>query len=99
MTIGANNLEEDMVAMKVMLEWLVKENEEREARSKWCEEKIARLTRKLEKQPARSLVKSLESEEEERASVQSEAFDEEVYSKKVDKLNGGFSSLLTVEQI
>jgi len=64
------------------------------------EEKIARLTRKLEKQLARSVAKSSASEEEERVSVQGEASDEEVHSKKGGKLkNGGSSSLLIVEQI
>jgi len=48
MTIGTNNLEEEMAIMKAMLERLVKESEEKEAQ----EEKIARMTRKLEKQPA-----------------------------------------------
>jgi len=61
------------------------------------EEKIARLTKKLEKQPAQSLAKSSESEEEERASIQSEAFHEQVHSKKGSKLkNGGSPSLMTV---
>ena len=64
------------------------------------EEKIARLTRKLEKQPARSLIKSSESEGEERASIQSGAFDEEVHPKKGGKLrNGGCPSLITIVQI
>jgi len=31
MTIGTNNLEEEIAAMKAMLERLVKENEEKEA--------------------------------------------------------------------
>jgi len=98
-TIGAKNLEEDMAAIKAMLERLVKEKEEKEARIKLHEEKIARLTRKLEK-PARSIVKSSEIEEEERVSVQSEAFDKEVHSKKDGKLRNGRSpSLMTVEQI
>jgi len=30
-TIGTNNLEEEMAAMKAMLEWLIKESEEKEA--------------------------------------------------------------------
>ena len=100
MTIGTNNLEDEMVAMKAMLEWLVKESKEKEAHIKLQEEKIARLTRNLEKWLARSLTKSLESYEEKRASVQSEASDEEVYSKKGHKLkNGGFLSLMTIKQI
>jgi len=38
-----------MVAMKATLEKLVKENEEKEAHIRLQEEKIARLTRNLEK--------------------------------------------------
>jgi len=52
MTIGTNNLEEEMAAMNSMLERLVKETEEKELRIKLQEEKIARLTKKLEKRPA-----------------------------------------------
>jgi len=44
------------------------------------------LTRKLEKRPAQSLPKSSESEEEERAFVQSEASDEEIHSKRTVNL-------------
>ena len=51
MTTGTNNLEEEMPAMKAMLERLVKESEKKEARIKLQEEKIARLTRGLKKQP------------------------------------------------
>ena len=100
MTIRTNNVEEEMALIKAMLERLVKENEKKEACIKLHEEKIDRLTRKLEKRPARSLIKSSESEEEERAFVQSEASDEEVHSKKGGQLkNGGSSSLLTIEKI
>jgi len=100
MTIGTNNLEEEMVAMKAMLEQIVKESEEKEAHIKLQEEKIARLTKKLKNQPVWSLVKSSESEEEERASVQSENSDEGVHSKKGGKLkNGGSPSLMTIKQI
>jgi len=82
MTIGTSSLEEEMAAMKAMLERLVKGSGEKEARIKSQEEKITRLTRKLEKRPARSLAKSSESKEEERAPVQSETSNEEVHSKK-----------------
>jgi len=58
MTIGTNNLEEEMVAMNAMLERLVKESEEKEARVKLQEEKITRLTRKLEKQLTQSIAKA-----------------------------------------
>ena len=85
--------------MKAMLEQLVRRVKKRRG-IKLQEEKITRLTRKLEKRPAQSLTKSSESEEEERASVQSEASDEEVHSKKGGKLkNGGSPSLMTFEQI
>jgi len=47
MTIGTNSLEEEMAAMKAMLERLVKESEEKEVRIKLQEETIARLTRSL----------------------------------------------------
>jgi len=50
-------LEEEM---KAMLERLIRESEEKE---------IARLTRMLEKRPARSLTKNLESTAEEMVSV------------------------------
>ena len=51
MTIGTNNFEEEMAAMKAMLEQFVKESEEKDVHIKSQEERIARLTRKLEKQP------------------------------------------------
>ena len=47
MTIGTNNLKEEMAAMKAMLERLIKESEEKEACITLQEEKIARLTRSL----------------------------------------------------
>jgi len=51
MTIGTNNFEEEMAAMKAMLEQFVKESEEKDVHIKSQEKRIARLTRKLEKQP------------------------------------------------
>ena len=100
MTIGTNKLEEETAAIKAMLERLLKESEEKKARIKLQKEKIARLTRKLEKRPARSLAKSSKSEEEERASVQIETSKEEVHSKKGGKLkNDGSPSLMIVKQI
>jgi len=89
MKIGTNNLEEEVVVMKAMLKRLIKENEEKEAHIKLHEEKITRLIRKLEKRPARSLVKSLGSEEGEKVSVQSESSNEEVHSKKCGKCKNG----------
>jgi len=55
MIIGTNNLKEERAEMKAMLESLIKEKKEKEASIKLHERKIARLTRKLEKRPARSL--------------------------------------------
>ena len=49
MTIVTNNLEEDMAALNSMLERLIKKSEEEEAHIKLQEEKIATLSRKLEK--------------------------------------------------
>ena len=56
-TIGTNNLEEEMASMKAMLERLVKESEENEACLKLQEEKITRVIKKLEKQQVRSFTK------------------------------------------
>jgi len=78
-TIGSNNWEEEIATMKAMLEKLAKKSDEKEVRIKQQEEKIARLTKKLEKHPTRSLAKTSESEEEGKAFVQSEAFEEKVY--------------------
>ena len=47
MTIGINNLKEEMATMKAMLERLVKESDEKEVHIKLQEETIARLTRSL----------------------------------------------------
>ena len=100
MTIGTNNLGEEMAAKKAMLERLVKKSEEKEAHIMLQEEKSPRLTRKLENRPAWSLAKSSKSKEEERTSLQSETSEEEVHSKKGGKLkNGGSPSLMTVKQI
>jgi len=52
MTIGTDDLEEEMAAMKAMLKRLVNESEEKVVRIKLQEEKIVKLTRKLEKRPA-----------------------------------------------
>jgi len=74
---------------------------ERRGASSCKKKRIARLPRKLEKRPGRSLAKSSEGEEEEeRASIQSEASDEEINSKTGGKLkNGGCPSLMIVKQI
>jgi len=52
MTIGTNNFEEEMASIKAMLERPIKKSEEMEACIELQEEKIARLTRKLEKRLA-----------------------------------------------
>ena len=56
---------------------LAKESDEKEARIKFEEEKIAKLTKKLEKPQAQSSTKDLESEEEEKTWTHSEIFDKE----------------------
>ena len=55
MTIGTNSSKEEMAATKAMIEWLVKESEEKETQVNLYEEKITRMTRKLEKRPNQSL--------------------------------------------
>ena len=77
-----NNLKEEMASM---LQKLTEESEEKEARIKLHEDKISKLTRKLEKWLTRSVIKDLKSEQELKSS-NSEASDEEVRSKKGDKL-------------
>ena len=72
--------------MKDMLEKLIKESEQKEACIKLQEETIAKLTEKFEKHPTLSLVKSSKSEQGEKMTVQSEAFNEDVLSKKHNKL-------------
>ena len=91
MTICINNLEEEMATIKAMLERPIKESEQKEVRINLQEEKIASLIRKLQKRPAPSSSKGLESEKEEKTSIQSEAFDERVHSKKGNKLKKGES--------
>ena len=49
--------------MKAILEKLTRENEEKEARIKLQEEKIAKLTQKLEKQLAQSSTRDSKSED------------------------------------
>ena len=57
-TIGTSNWKDEMAAMKAMLEKLVKENEEKEGHIKMQEQKITRLTKKLEKWPAQSFMQN-----------------------------------------
>ena len=49
MMTGTTTLEEEMANMKAILDKLTRENEEKEVRVKIQEEKIAKLTQKLEK--------------------------------------------------
>ena len=49
MMTGTTTLEEEMANMKVILEKLTRDNKEKVARIKLQEEKITKLTRKLEK--------------------------------------------------
>ena len=51
---STTTLKEEMANVKAILEKLTMENEETEARIKLQKEKIAKLTRKLEKRPAQS---------------------------------------------
>jgi len=85
MRIGTNNWEEERVAMKATLEKLTEDNKEKKTHIKLQEEKIARLTTKLEKQLAQSFTKTSKIKEE-KVSIQSEASNEEVCSKKSEKL-------------
>ena len=58
MTIGINNLDWEMAAMKPMLEKLDKENEKKKACIKLQEGRILRLTKKSEMRLARSSIKN-----------------------------------------
>ena len=63
MMTGTITLEEEMANIKVILEILTRDNEKKEARIKLQEEKITKLTRKLEKRPAQSSTRDSESED------------------------------------
>ena len=89
MTIGANNLEEEVAAIKGTLERLTKESKDKEAHINLQEEKIAKLTIKMEKWLALSFTKGSESEDKKKESIQTKTFDEGVHSKKGDKLKNG----------
>jgi len=73
--------------MKAILEKLTRDNEEKETRIKLQEEKIAKLTSKLEKRPAQSSTKDSESENSEKRSIHTKASDSKKQSKKVLPLN------------
>ena len=93
MTIGTNNWEEEMATMKAMVEKLTKGSEDKKVHIKLQEEKIARLTRRREKWLTWSFAKSSDSEEVEKAFVQSEVFDEEMNSKKGSEVKNDESTL------
>ena len=82
MMIGPTTLEEEMTNMKAILEKLTRDNEEKKVRIKLQAEKIAKLTRKLEKRSAQSSIKHSESEDSEKVSIHTEAFDSEKQSNK-----------------
>jgi len=75
MKTGTNSWEKEMAAMKAILEKLVKETEQKEVCIKMYEEKIFMLTKKLEKRPVWSSIKNSGSEDDEKASIQSETSD------------------------
>jgi len=77
--------------MKAMLEKLNKDSKEKEAHIKLQEEKIAKLTTKLETQLVRSITRDLKSEEEEKASIHTKVSNDEVYLKKGGKLRSDYS--------
>jgi len=98
--IGTNNWEEEIVAMKAMLEKRANKSEEKEVYTKLQKEKITKLTRKLEKLSTRSVTNDSNSEEEAKASVHNEDSNEEVHSKKGSKLkDDGSPGLIIIEQI
>jgi len=89
-----------MANMKVTLQKLTKESKEKEGPIKVQKEKIAKLTKKLEKWSAQSSTKGLESEDLEKVFVYSELSDSEKQPKigglpKNDKSSGS----MTVEQV
>jgi len=91
MAIGTNNWKEEIAIMKAMLEKLNKDSKEKEAHIKLQEEKIAKLTTKLETQLVRSITRDLKSEEEEKASIHTKVSNDEVYLKKGGKLRSDYS--------
>ena len=73
MMTGTTILEEEMANMKAILEKITRYNEEKEAHIKLQEEKIAKLTRKLEKRPTQSSTKDSEIEDSKKMSIHTEA--------------------------
>jgi len=100
MMTGTTTLKEEMTNIKVILEKLTRENEEREARIKLQEEKTAKLTKKLEKQAAQSSTNDSESEDLEKVSIHTEASDDKKQPKKgAMPKNVKSSRLMTIDQI
>jgi len=100
MMTGTTTLEEEMGNMKAILEKLTRDNEEKEAYIKFQEEKIAKLTRKLEKWPAQSFTNDSESDDSEKISIHIEASDSEKQPKKgTTPKHDKSSRSMTIEQI
>jgi len=81
-TTCSTNLEEEMANMKLILEKLTRESEEKEAHIKLQEEEIAKLTKKLEKWSAQSSTKDSESKDSWKMSACTEASANEKHPKK-----------------
>jgi len=91
---------EELANMKAIQEKLTRESAEKEVRIKLQEEKIAKLTRKLEKRTTQSSSKDSEREDSGKVSVHTEAFDNEKQPKKgITSKNVKSSESMTIEQI
>ena len=100
MMIGAVNLEEEFVGMKAMLERLSKESAEKDTHIKRQEEHIAKLLKKLDEGLRASSNRGASSDENEKGSNRSEAFEDDGGSKKGGKpQNDSSLSAMTVAQI
>jgi len=100
MMTGLITLEEEMANMKVILEKLTRVSAEKKAHIKFQEEKIAKLTRKLEKWSVQSSTKDSESEDLEKVSIHTQASDNEKQPKKgITPKNIKSSGSMTIEQI
>jgi len=82
----AINLEEQLASMKATLERLCKENAEKNAKIKHKNERIADLTKKLEKQPFEACNKGSQSKELNKESKHSENSNKEHKLKKDSSL-------------
>ena len=100
MMTGTTTLKEEMTNMKVILEKLTRENEEKEACIKFQEEKIAKLTKKLEKWSAQSSTRDSENEDSKKVSIHTEASDSKKQLKKgATPKHVKLSGSMTIEQI